>query len=400
MIRRNSRLLRLLAVLAALSVAGAACGGKKDDTQPGTLESTTTSTIPKGPDTVAARLHKNLDGLLQEHVALAAVTTGAAIGGRSEELTAAGSALDANAEALTAEITAVLGPTPGKAFDELWRQHVATFKAGAAQAGSDLSTFPSAFGSFINSALPDLPASSAAELVKQHVSELKDVVDAQAARDQTKAYTALRTAMEHTDAIAEPLTAAMAAKYPEKVSGNPNSPAAKLLTRLTSGLAEHVFLATAATNATLGGRQDEYAAAAAALNDNSNALTAAIASVYGAKAGTAFDPLWKQHITFLVDYTTGAAAKDRTKQDKAMADLLSYAQAFGAFLNQASPALTPDSVTALIKTHVFTLKEAIDAQAAGNQVKAYERTRTAAAHMSMIATALTAAIVKQFPQNF
>jgi hypothetical protein len=400
MIRRNSRLLRLLAVLATLSVAGTACNGKTDDTQSGTLESTTTSTIPKGPDTVAARLHKNLDGLLQEHVALAAATTGTAIGGRSEELTAAGSALDANAEALTAEITAVLGPDPGKAFDELWKQHVATFKAGAAQAGSDLNTFPSAFGAFINSALPDLPASSAVELVRQHVSELKDVVDAQAAGDQTKAYTSLRTAMEHVDAIAEPLTAAMAAKFPEKVSGNPNSPAAKLLTALNSGLAEHVFLATAATNAALGSRQDEYTAAAAALNDNSNALTAAIAGVYGAKAGTAFDPLWKQHITFLVNYTTAAAAKDRTKQDKAMADLLGYAGAFGAFLSQASPALTADSVTELIKTHIFTLKDAIDAQAAGDQAKAYERIRTAAAHMSMIATTLTAAIVKQSPQNF
>jgi len=400
MIRRNSRLLRLLAVLAALSVAGAACGGKKDDTQPGALESTTTSTIPKGPDTVAARLHKNLDALLQEHVALAAATTGAAIGGRSEELTAAGSALDANAVALTAEITAVLGPDPGKEFDGVWKQHVATFKGGAAQAGSDLNTFPSAFGAFINSALPDLSASSAAELLRQHLSELKNVVDAQAAGDQTKAYTSLRTAMEHMDAIAEPLTAAMAAKFPEKVSGNPKSPAAQLLTTLNSGLQEHVFLATAATNAALGGRQEEYVAAAAALNDNSNALSAAIGSVYGAKAGTAFGPLWKQHIAFLVDYTTAAAAKDSIKQDKAMADLLGYAQAFGAFLSQASPALTADSVSELIKTHIFTLKDAIDAQAASNQAKAYERIRTAAAHMSMIATTLTAAIVKQFPENF
>jgi hypothetical protein len=206
--------------------------------------------------------------------------------------------------------------------------------------------------------------------------------------------------MEHMDAIAEPLTAALAAKSPEKVSGDPKSPAARLLTTLNSGLQEHVFLATAATNAALGGRQEEYTAAAAALDANSDALTAAIASVYGPKAGAAFDPLWKQHIAFLVNYTTGLAAKDKAKQDKAMEDLLAYAQAFGAFINRASPALTPDSVAELIRTHVVTLKDAIDAEGSGDQAKAYDRIRTAAAHMSMIATTLTAAIVKQFPQNF
>ena len=129
MIRRNSRLPRLLAVLVAVSIAGPACGGK-NDTQSGTLESTTTSTIPKGPDTVAARLHKSLDALLQEHVALAAATTGAALGGRGDEFTAVAGALDANSDALTAEITAAsaerLALRPGEAV-------IASFKATQAR---------------------------------------------------------------------------------------------------------------------------------------------------------------------------------------------------------------------------------------------------------------------------
>jgi hypothetical protein len=49
-------------------------------------------------------------------------------------------------------------------------------------------------------------------------------------------------------------------------------------------------------------------------------------------AGDAFLPLWRKHIGFVVDYTTGLAAKDKAKQDKAVADLVAYTQDFGAFL--------------------------------------------------------------------
>jgi hypothetical protein len=397
---RNGGLRRLLIVLTAAALAGAGCGGKKNDTQSGTLESTTTSTVPRGSDTVAARLHSNLNGLLQEHVALAASATGAAVGGRTAESAAAGGALDANSDALTAEMTAVLGAQPGKAFDALWKQHAATFKGAAGQAAADADTFPSAFGTFVNSALPNVPAAAIADLVRQHVTEMRTVIDAQTGGDDVKAYTALRTAMDHVDAIASALASGIAAQFPEKVSGDPKSPAATLLNTLNGVLREHVFLTTAATGAALGGRQGEYTAAAAALDANSAAVTAAVAGVYGPKAGSAFDPLWKQHIAFFVDYTTGLAAKDKARQDKAIGDLLGYTQAFGAFVNQASPALAPDTVAELIKTHVFTVKDAIDAQAAGDETKAYDRIRTAAAHMSTIATPLVAAIVKQFPQNY
>ena len=57
-----------------------------------------------------------------------------------------------------------------------------------------------------------------------------------------------------------------------------------------------MLLAAAATGATLGGRADEFTAAAAALDGNSNALTGNIAGIFGDDAGKAFDPLWKKHI--------------------------------------------------------------------------------------------------------
>src|SRR5712691_2854625 len=58
--------------------------------------------------------------------------------------------------------------------------------------------------------------------------------------------------------------------------------AADLRTGLNALLGEHVYLASAATNAALGGRQAEFEAAAAALDANSVDIAKAIGSVFGA----------------------------------------------------------------------------------------------------------------------
>ena len=213
-------------------------------------------------------------------------------------------------------------------------------------------------------------------------------------------FTALRTGAAQMATLASTLTAAIAKKYPERIGGDPSSKAAELLTGLNAGLREHVFLASAATGAALGGRTDEFAGAKAALDANSDAVTSVIAGVYGDDAGKQFAPLWKQHIDFLVDYTSAVAAKDQAKADKAMGDLLGYTEAFGAFISSASPKLTKDAVAELIKAHVFTLKDVIDAQAAKNLAKAYLSERTAADHMAMIATGLATTVVAQFPDKF
>ncbi len=176
--------------------------------------------------------------------------------------------------------------------------------------------------------------------------------------------------------------------------------AADLRTGLNTLLGEHVILAAAATNAALGGRDAEFKAAAGALDGNSVDIAKAIGSVYGVDAERAFLPLWRKHIGFFVDYTVGVATKDKAKQDKAVSDLVGYTEDFGAFLSSANPNLPKPVVADLVKTHVLTLKDVVDAQAAGNPAKAYMAVRTAAGHMHMIADPLAAAIVKQFPGKF
>lgn len=176
--------------------------------------------------------------------------------------------------------------------------------------------------------------------------------------------------------------------------------AATLRATLNTLLQEHPLLAAAATGAALGGREDEFQAAADALDGNSVALSEAVGSVYGQEAGDQFLELWRSHIGMFVEYATAVAEGDRGGQDKAVQDLQGYTEDFGAFLASANPNLTKDAVAALVLEHVLGLKEVVDAQAAEDPATAYAALRDAAGHMAMIADPLAAAIVAQFPGKF
>lgn len=175
-------------------------------------------------------------------------------------------------------------------------------------------------------------------------------------------------------------------------------PAATLRVTLDALLREHVSLAALATGEALGGRTKAFTAAADALDANSVDLSKAVGSVFGADAETAFLPLWRSHIGFVVDYTSNFGNK--AKQDKAVSDLLAYTQDFGAFIAGAVPALPKDAVADLVKDHILGLKDVIDAQQKKNYAAADTALRSASAHMGMIAAALADAIAKQFPEKF
>jgi hypothetical protein len=201
--------------------------------------------------------------------------------------------------------------------------------------------------------------------------------------------------------IGEPIARAEAQQgHAMTAMATSSTKASGLRSTLNTLFQEHIYLAAAATGAALGGRDTEFKAAAAALDANSVAISKAIGSVYGQGAEDAFLPLWRKHIGMVVEYTVGVATNDKAKQDKAVADLIGYTQDFGAFLQSANPNLPKSVVADLVKHHVVTLKEVIDAQASKDQAKTYTTMRTAAGHMQMIADPLAEAIVKQFPDKF
>jgi hypothetical protein len=179
-----------------------------------------------------------------------------------------------------------------------------------------------------------------------------------------------------------------------------SSKSADLRAALDELLSEHVILAADATGAALGGRQSDFQAAAAALDQNSIAISKAVGSVYGPEAEAKFLPLWRSHITLVVEYTVDTASNDPAKAQQAVQKLLAYSGDLAGFFSSANPNLPQDAVAGMVKEHIVTLKAVIDAQAKKDYAAEYAAQHKAYAHMGMMAVALADGIVKQFPQKF
>src|SRR4051794_37271728 len=87
MIAVHRRALRVGAAVLSLGLLTAGCGSPNHSAKGQVAESTTTTTIAKGPETTAAQLRSKLAGLFEEHVYLAAAVSAAR--GRPDESAAA-----------------------------------------------------------------------------------------------------------------------------------------------------------------------------------------------------------------------------------------------------------------------------------------------------------------------
>jgi hypothetical protein len=421
---------RPIILTATAAIVFAACGGNSGattapaskapavTTEPSMAPSAAPSTAasPSGPvsvmtDTAAADLRTKLDLALGAHIVFAVKATGAALGGRADEFAAYGDLLNKNGTDIGDMIGAAFGADAKDKFNAIWSAHNGFFvdyTKGAAKkdqamqdkAVKDLTTvYVPQFTDFIVGAT-GLPKDAVTSLVTDHVLQTKVVVDAQAKKDWKAAYVAIRAAYAHMQRIGDALAPAIAAKFPDKFPGDPSNKGVDLRVGLNQLLQEHLYLASSATGAALGGRSDEFAAAGDALNTNGTDLGAAIGSVYGAAAKDQFNQIWSAHNGFFVDYTTGVATKNQTKMDKAVSDLTTvYLPQFTDFLAGAT-GLPKDALTALIKEHVLTTKAIVDAQAKKDWTAAAAADRTAGQHMETIGDPLAKAIVAKMPAKF
>jgi hypothetical protein len=419
---------KLLTGAFAIAIVAGACGGTAatptgaaPTTAPASAQPTTPpmsdqmSMAPgsAGPmsDSAAADLRTRLDVALGEHLILASKATGAALGGRNDEFAAYGALLNTNGTDIGAMIGAAYGDPAKDAFNKIWSAHNGFFvdyttgvatkdEAKQAKAVENLTTvYVPDFAKFISDAT-GLPMDAVVALTTDHVLRTKAIVDAQAKGDWTAAYAAIRDAYAHMQMIGDALAPAIAAKVPDKFGGDPSTKAVDLRVGLNQLLQEHLYLASFATGAALGGRTEEFAAAGGALNTNGTDLGAAIGGLYGDAAKDQWNQIWSAHNGFFVDYTTGVATKDQAKIDKAVKDLTTvYVPQFAAFLAGAT-GLPQAALESLLTDHVLTTKAIVDAQGAGTIEAAATADRMAAQHMMLIADPLAAAIVAKLPASF
>jgi hypothetical protein len=215
-----------LGAVAALAVPGVASAHTgTHDPMAVSVKSATGKAVPT--DSSAAELRAGLTALLQEHVYLAGIATGTALGGG--DLAAPAQTLDENSVALSDAIGSVYGDAAGEAFLALWRKHIQFFvdyttatatgdAAGKAKAAAELDAYRSDFGAFLSSANPNLPKEAVAEELKPHVATLFAAIDAQAAKDPAQ-YAKLREAASHMPMTAKILAGGIAKQFPKKFKG-------------------------------------------------------------------------------------------------------------------------------------------------------------------------------------
>lgn len=252
------------------------------------------------------------------------------------------------------------------------------------------------FSQFITSTT-QLPLDPTTQLVTEQVLETQRMIDDQVAQNYPKMYTDLRTAFAQTSRIGDALAPKIVRKYPDKFPGDPSNKAADLRASLNELLEEHAYLATMATDAAIGGRPAEQAAAARALSDNADALGTLFSGVFGAPAGTQFDQLWAAKDTAIAAY---AAATDAAAAKAALSNLIdTFVSQFVGFVHE-STGLSAAAANFSIGTQTQATIGAIDDQ----RLKAYAQLstddRTAAAAMQSIADLITAAIATKFPTRF
>lgn len=177
-------------------------------------------------DTKAADLRVLLNGLQQEHVALATAATRAGFDG-SANFGPAAASLDKNSRDLAAAVGSVYGADAEAKFYEIWNSHIGFFvdytkaakagdKAGMDKAVSNLGGYVDGISTFLSGANPNLPKDAVATLIGEHVSLLKAAVDTYGAGDIAGSYEKQREARAQIGTIANALSGAIVKQSPDK----------------------------------------------------------------------------------------------------------------------------------------------------------------------------------------
>ncbi|WP_425545184.1 copper amine oxidase [Guptibacillus hwajinpoensis] len=178
------------------------------------------------------------------------------------------------------------------------------------------------------------------------------------------------------------------------------TPAADLRADLGHLLSEHAYLAVETMRKGAEGSAD-FEAAAGALNENTEDLSAAITSVYGEEAGAQFNEIWSNHIGFFVDYVKATDSNDEEAKQKALDNLAGYKEDFSKFIESATgERLEAETLAEGLQAHIDQLIGSFDSYVAGDYEMAYEKEREAIGHMHMVAKGFSSAITDQFPDKF
>jgi hypothetical protein len=366
------------------------------------------NTAGRSPADVALQL----EALLGQHSVLVADMMRSRIRNDEDFAQAASTAVTRNTDDLTAVVKAMFGDQAATAFRGTWTDHVTAFfnyarslasgdTAARDDARAQLVRFESGLGDFFSAASQGrLPADAAKTALTAHVDHLLRQADAYAAHDYGRAADDYRTAYSHAFTIGQTLAATL---LPPDQAAPLGQPSWRLRSELDRLLGEHIALAVATLRAGATESPD-FPAAAANLDKNTDDLTAAMGTLFGAAAGQQFMALWADHIDALVGYTTAVAGHDDAGRQAAADKLRGFESKLAAFLDTATASRMPSAdLASAFLHHDEMLTQQVDAMANKDYAKAHELAYSAYQDMFGLAKQLSEAfgetVAARLPQG-
>lgn len=182
----------------------------------------------------------------------------------------------------------------------------------------------------------------------------------------------------------------------------PGADSATLSTRLALRdlWVEHVFWIRNYAIANQAADKPQAKVAAEQVVANATQIANSIAPLYGQPAADQLLKLLAGHWGAVKHYSDATVAKDAKGKQAAVADLTSNAKAIAAFLAGANPNLPESTLVGMLAAHGGHHVAQIDELAAHDYAAEARTWQMMRPHVLALADALTAALVKQFPDKF
>lgn len=163
---------------------------------------------------------------------------------------------------------------------------------------------------------------------------------------------------------------------------------------------DHIFWVRSVVVSAKYGDAEAMKVAEANAVKNARAIADSVVPFYGKAAADKLFGLLAGHYGAVKGYMTAAYGNDKAGMETSRNDLVANAGEIAAFLSSANPNWPKDVLNGLLMAHGAHHLVQIEAFARGDFASEAENWATMKGHMNVIADALAAGIVKQFPKKF
>lgn len=390
----------LRAVIAVALVAAVACTDDEGTPEPGGVSGSeapnaaaTTSATALDPEARIA-----LERELGHHTMLAIDALRAAADD-TPRLADAQRALQRNTDQLSGAVADVLD-TPAAAFNDVWVARIDALLAlvrapDGGDAEDELAAAQQEYGALVAGAAPgELSAEDAAAELAAHDAQLVEQLEAHRDGDLAEAFALQRDAYSAAFRIGQQLVLATGA------SQDATSGAVELRSAMTQLFAEHTWLAVLTARRSARGAKDARHPAAA-LNGNTEDLTAALLSIYDEKAAVAFEERWGEAIDALLRFTAATVELEGDDRRAAAADLKAATQRVAEHLADITEgSVDADEAHDVLAEHFQRLRRHSNAVANSRWRRAYDAADEAYTASQAVADLVAGGIADHRPDEF